>query len=81
VHATGLLKKRLVRYVAQELSRLPATHGKETSHGNGSLPLWEVRLEGVACQTPYYVIERRSRALTLGRTQAKIREQSQNPRC
>jgi len=30
------------------LSRLPATHGKETSYRDGSLFLREVRLEGVA---------------------------------
>jgi hypothetical protein len=41
------LRERLVLYVAQELSRLPATDGKEKSHGNGSLPLREVRLEGL----------------------------------
>ncbi len=34
-------------HVALELSRLPATDGKERSHGDGSLPLREVRLEGL----------------------------------
>jgi len=33
--------------VAYELSRLPATDGKERSHGDGSLPLREIRLEGL----------------------------------
>ncbi len=34
-------------HAAQELSRLPATDGKERSHGDGFLPLREVRLEGL----------------------------------
>jgi len=33
--------------VAQELSRVPAANGKETSHGDGSLPLRQIRLEGL----------------------------------
>jgi hypothetical protein len=33
--------------VAQELSRLPATDVKETSHRDGALPLRQVHLEGV----------------------------------
>ena len=33
--------------MAQELSRLPAANGKETSHGDGSLPLRQVRVEGL----------------------------------
>jgi len=34
--------------VAQKLSRLSATDGQEKSHGDGSLPLRKVRLEGLA---------------------------------
>jgi len=33
--------------VAQKLSRLPATDGKETSRGDGSLSLRQLRLEGL----------------------------------
>jgi hypothetical protein len=36
-----------VHHVAKELSRLPATDGKERSHGDGSMPLREVCLEGL----------------------------------
>jgi len=42
------LKKRLIQYVAQKLSCLQATDGKETAHGDGALPLRQVRLEGLA---------------------------------
>lgn len=38
---------RMIQHVAQKLSRLPTTDGKETSYGNGSLLLREVRLEGL----------------------------------
>jgi len=38
---------RMIQYVAQKLSRLPAADGKEASYGNGSLLLREVRLEGL----------------------------------
>jgi len=41
------LRKRLVQYVAQKLSRVPAADGKETSRGDGSLPLRQIRLEGL----------------------------------
>jgi hypothetical protein len=33
--------------VAQKVSCLSAAHGKETSNGDGSLPLRQVRLEGL----------------------------------
>ena len=33
--------------MAQKLSRLPATDGKETSHRDGSLFVREVRVEGL----------------------------------
>jgi len=55
--ATGLLRKRLVRYVAQKLSRVPATDGKETSYRDGSLFVREVRLEGLGALIRYSVIE------------------------
>jgi hypothetical protein len=42
-----LVEERLIQYVAQKLSCLPAADGKETSHGDGSLLLREVRLEGL----------------------------------
>ena len=35
-------------YVAQKLSSLPATHGKERTHGDDSLFLWQIYLEGLA---------------------------------
>ena len=35
------------KYVAQKVSCLSAAHVKETSHGDGSLPLRQVRLEGL----------------------------------
>jgi hypothetical protein len=41
------LKKRLIQYVAQKLSRLQATDGKETAYGDGALPLRQARLEGL----------------------------------
>src|SRR5712664_2078593 len=47
-------RKRLYQYVAQKLSRLPATDGKEKSHGDGSLPLRKVRLEGLAALIPCF---------------------------
>ena len=36
--------------MAQKLSRLPATHGQEKSHGDGSLRLRKVRLEGLGAR-------------------------------
>jgi hypothetical protein len=48
------LKKRLIQYVGQKLSCLQATDRKETAHGDGALPLRQVRLEGRYgwCVTP-----------------------------
>lgn len=34
--------------VAEELSHLPAADGKEGSHGDGPLPLRQVRVEGLS---------------------------------
>jgi len=36
-----------IRNVAKKLSCLPASTGKEKPHGDGPLPLREVRLEGL----------------------------------
>jgi hypothetical protein len=35
-------------YVAQKLSGLSATHGKETAHGDDPLHVRQVRVEGLA---------------------------------
>jgi len=43
----GLVEERLIQHVAQKLSRLSATAGKETSHRDGALPVRQVRLEGL----------------------------------
>ena len=39
--------------MAQKLSRLPGTDGKETSDGDGSLPLRQVCLEGLGALIQY----------------------------
>jgi hypothetical protein len=40
--------------VAQKLSRVPATDGEETSHGDGALSLRQVRLEGLGAVIKYF---------------------------
>jgi hypothetical protein len=34
-------------YVAKKLSGLSETLGKETSRGDGTLPVWQIHLEGI----------------------------------
>jgi hypothetical protein len=43
-----LCEKDRFIYVAQKLSNLSATHGKEKSRGHGSVLVRQVRLEGLA---------------------------------
>jgi len=44
----GPRKSRGIEYVAQKLSSLQTTHGKERTHRDDSLFLWQVYLEGLA---------------------------------
>jgi hypothetical protein len=49
-----LVEERLIQYVAQKLPCLPTTAGEETPHGDSSLPLREVRLEGLGTMIQYF---------------------------